>query len=845
MSIQNLEHSYLKFTSVPIVVLTYDLKAKHLLVTYANAAFTDALGWQACEVPHGMFEGLFDEHLSKETLAENLFFGTEDWQSRHKRVELQCLDGTKLQASATLDRIADAPSQNPQWFVTFSSGFEAVKDGRDTPEHCSYERLLSALNSYPDPIVIYGADLRLVSWNQGYASSVTDDPDELVFGMHLRDVLYLAVGNGRYPEAIGREDDWVNGILSKETLDQPHQDVELDGDIHHRLLRSRSANGDYVVVRLNSTELVRQKRTAEAAKARLESALNAYPSPFVIYDSDDCLVVWNQAYQRSMANADMMLEVGMHRTEVARSAINAGKIVNAVGQEDEWNSDEHQSEDVAKPVQDIETEGDIHHRLLRSRSSNGDLVIVRLDITELVRQKRSVEQYAQRLEDANQAITHMAFHDDLTCLGNRRYLKKRLTEFNLKRNIEGGEITVLHIDLDRFKQINDTMGHATGDAVLVDVANRICGTVEPNDVVARIGGDEFVVLIYTPFVNDRAEKLAETLIEDLSHPAQIGGKVCRFGASVGMAQTPLVEVSQLLTNSDVALYKAKRRGRGQLGVFSNADLEAVRHNKRLADDILRGIEQAEFVPFYQPQIDARSGALVGLETLARWRHPSGEILSPSSFLPVASDLQVTAKIDKIIFEKAILECSRLFRGRASCPSLSFNASTNRIGDGDILQLRRHVDLYPGQIAFELLETTFLEEQDDVFMRELNELRNIGIEIEVDDFGSGRASVIALQKVNPDRLKIDRRIVAATQAGDSGLRLLRSIVEIGHTLEIGVTAEGVETEQQSKDLAALGCDRLQGFFIGKPVPFSDLTNTYWANSLGSNRQLVGGTPNEIT
>ncbi|WP_299934465.1 EAL domain-containing protein [uncultured Pelagimonas sp.] len=815
----------MKFTSVPILVLTYDLNAKHLLVTYANTAFSAALGWQACEVPREMFEGLFDQDLSLANAADNLRAGQKQWPLHRKLTNLERRDGTKLQALATIDLVADATSQNPQWFVTFGSGFEAIEDGRDAPERCSYDRLLSALNSYPDPIVIYGADLRLVSWNQGYAASVSDDPEELVFGMHLRDVLFLAVGNGRYPEAVGREDEWVNGILSKETLSAPHQDVELDGDIHHRLLRSRSANGDYVVVRLNSTELVRQKRTAEAAKARLVSALNAYPSPFVIYDSDDCLVVWNHAYQHSMATTDMKLEVGMHRTDVARSAINAGKIVDARGQEAEWGSDQHQKQDVAKPVQDIELEGDTHHRLLRSRASNGDLVIVRLDITELVRQKRAVEKYAQRLEDANKAITHMAFHDDLTGLGNRRYLKQRLTEFSFKRNVMGGEISVLHIDLDRFKQINDTLGHAAGDAVLVDVANRICRAVESEDVVARIGGDEFVVLMYAPFVDDRADKLANTLLKDLSRPAKIGDKICRFGASVGMAQTPLVDVTQLLTNSDVALYKAKRQGRGQLGVFNHSDLETVYHNKLLADDILRAIEQAEFIPYYQPQVDACSGALVGLEVLARWQHPSNGTLSPNSFLSVASDLQAIAKIDKMVFEKAILECSSLFRGLPSCPSLSFNASTNRIGDGHIEQLRRYVDLYPGQIAFELLETTFLEEQDDGFMRDLNELRDIGIEIEVDDFGSGRASVIALQKVNPDRLKIDRRIVAATQEGESGLRLLQSIVEIGHTLEIGVTAEGVETAQQVKDLAALGCDRLQGYFIGKPVPFSDLTNTY--------------------
>jgi diguanylate cyclase (GGDEF)-like protein len=828
MSIRDVDHRYLEHTSVPIVVLSYDVNEKRSFVSFANAAFCRALGWDVSEIPSDIFEGLFEDASERgATIPHEV---PDPGQLTKRLIKVVHRDGTRFQAHVTIDDASEPSTHIAQWYLTFGAGFEPLSTSREAPEPCSYDRLLTALNSYPDPIVIYGPDLRLVSWNDGYAASVTDTPGQLVLGMHLREVLYLAVENGRYPEAVGREMEWVEGVLSEETLSKTWEDVEMEGDVHHRLLRSRPVNGDYVVVRLNSTELVRQKRSAEAAEARLVSALNAYPSPFVIYDANDCLAVWNQAYQKSMTAENAGLEVGMHRTEVARGAIAAGKIRDAVGREAKWGSTEHQSEDVAKPIQDIEVEGDIHHRLLRSRAPNGDLVIVRLEITELVRQKRSLEQYAQRLADANQAITHTAFHDDLTDLGNRRYLKTKLKELTLKRKERGGEITALHIDLDRFKQINDTMGHAVGDAVLIEVANRILRVVEPDDAVARIGGDEFVVLMYSERVDGRAEETAIELIDELSHPATVDGKICRFGASVGMAQTPIVQEEHLLTNSDVALYKAKRKGRGQLGVFDHADLEDVHRKTLLADDILRAIEQSEFFPYYQPQLDANTGVLVGLEALARWQRPSGEILEPDMFLSVASELQVVAEIDKMIFEKAVSECSAVFKGVAACPSLSFNVSTNRVGDGEIEHLRKYVELYPGQISFELLETTFLEEQNDAFMRELDELRDIGVEIEVDDFGSGRASVVALQKINPDRLKIDRRIVAATREGESGLRLLQSIVEIGNTLKIGVTAEGVETAQQARDLAALGCERLQGYHIGRPVSFSELVETFYAELL---------------
>ncbi len=696
---------------------------------------------------------------------------------------------------------------------------EPLRNGEAAERFSS--RLVSALNSYPDPIVIYDADLNLVFCNDGYAASMSDHPEELVEGMHLKEVLHMAIRYGRYPDAVGREEEWVNEILSPTTLGSTTQDVELDGDIHHRLLRSWTANGDHVVIRLNSTELVRQKRAAEAAQARLIAALNAYPAPFVIYDSDDCLVVCNEAYRESMSNNPEDLKVGLHRTEVARIAIRAGKIANAIGREEEWMSDAHQQTEVEKTVQDLELPGDVHHRLLRSRVENGDLVILRIDTTELVRQRRAVEEYSKMLETANRKITYKALHDDLTDLGNRRYLSQKFEEFVAKRKVAGGEIAALHIDLDRFKHINDTMGHAAGDEVLLEVSRRIRNNVGEGEVVARFGGDEFVALLQVPADSQRPEELAKALPEDLSRPAIVKGKECRFGASIGLARTPLADTDKLLSHSDLALYKAKARGRGQLGVFDHSDLENAQRTKAVADDILRAIEQAEFEPFYQPLVDARTGHVVGLEALARWRHPERGILQPAEFLPLATDLNVAGDIDKLIFEKAIRECQQSFGEQENPLSISFNVSENRINDNEIAAIGHHVDSYAGKVSFELLETIFLEEQDNDFLQRLDKLRSLGVAIEVDDFGSGRASVVALQRINPDRLKIDRRLVSLVDQGKEGLRLLKPIIEIGLALELDVTAEGVETPEQAEILADLGCDRLQGFHFAKPMAHQDL------------------------
>lgn len=825
MSFETLKNKYMALSRDAIMVRQVPSVSCMPRIIYINQSFTDLFGFNFDDVAsHTSFR-----LLNSSSLKDSVEGGDFTSPPADQHTEITQKNGTRIWVNTSDIIVENEDGEGHLVCTTFRISSKPDQTGctamaattMPEPPALSQDRLLAALNAYPDPIVIYGPDLRLVSWNHGYSLSVTDTPTDLEAGMHLEEVLYLAVKNGRYPDAIGHEKAWVDAILTPETLGKSYQDVELDGDIHHRLLRSRSTNGDYVVVRLNSTEFVRQKRQAEAVQSRLIAALNAYPSPFVIYDSDDCLVVWNDAYRRSMTDDPDGLRPGIHRMEVARVAIKAGKIVNARGHEDEWLSDKHQKEDMAKTVQDIELDGDIHHRLLRSRVENGDLVIVRLDTTELVRQRRAVEQYAHKLEQANRETTYAAHHDDLTGLGNRRLLKIKLEDLAQRRTEGGGEIAALHIDLDRFKKINDTMGHSAGDQVLLDTSKRIQSHVDPDDFVARIGGDEFIVLLYAHQNSPRPIQLANTLLSELSRPIPYQGKECRIGASIGVATTPLVAVDQLLITSDIALYKAKHRGRGQIGVYDSVDRLKGQRNKAMADDIMRGMAENEFVPFYLPQTDARTGQLVAIEILARWLHPEKGVLETTAFLPVVEHLNTAADLDRMIFEKAMQECKHAFGSMKTPPALSFNVSTKRIMDDDLLSIREHVLSYAGQISFEFLESVLFEEEDPQLLGRLKRLRDIGIAIEVDDFGSGRASVVALQRISPDRLKIEPGLVAQVTKSEGVVRLLRSIVQIGQSLQMGVTAEAVETLEQARILTDLGCDRLQGHYFAPPMRLPEL------------------------
>lgn len=559
-------------------------------------------------------------------------------------------------------------------------------------------------------------------------------------------------------------------------------------------------------------------REVEAAQTRLFSAIDMIPDPFAIYDTQERLVIWNSAFVQNATGDAKVIKKGMKKEDILKVSLENGFITDAVGHEDRWLK-RHMSEFRGElaPTPMIRIRGRDYKSILSS-APNGDRVVLRIDISEQLRQRTELEKYAKMLEQANNEISHQALHDELTGLGNRRFLNMKLEEMIAMRELNGGEIVALHIDLDKFKQINDTLGHAAGDHVLVVVADILRKGLRKQDVIARTGGDEFIVLLNAGAESTEPEMLAQRLIAEISKPIPFEDRLCRLGASIGIARTPIIEAEDLLTSSDVALYKAKQGGRSMLAIFDHMDLENIRASKRLSDDIIRGIEESEFIPFYQPQVDAKKREFVGFEVLARWQHPTRGILPPGEFLDAANEMQVTRQIDEMIFRKSLHECRDGFAGMQSMPFVAFNVSIQRLMDS-----RLDVDLdeikYPGPISFELVETDFVDHDSHEFLARIDTLRGYGATFEIDDFGSGRASLVGLRQIDADRIKIDHRLVQPIIESESARRLVRSIVGIGHALDIAVTGEGVETEEHGRLLTELGCDRLQGFYFARPMPFA--------------------------
>ena len=434
------------------------------------------------------------------------------------------------------------------------------------------------------------------------------------------------------------------------------------------------------------------------------------------------------------------------------------------------------------------------------------------------------------LEAAKARIETQSLHDALTGLPNRRYLDEVIARF-AQQSQDGRHpgLAVLHIDLDRFKQINDTLGHTAGDAVLIHVAQLLSEAAGIGNFVARVGGDEFVVVCKSETDPQRLSLLAESIISAVQKPMLYEGHFCRVGASVGVAieAGSVIDPHRILINGDMALYRAKERGRNRHEFFSKELQEELESNKRMADDILRGMEQSEFIPYYQPLVDARTYEPVGVEALVRWRHPTDGILCPGRFLKIAEDLNVLATIDRDILSIAIDDLARWKTARLPIQSVSVNVSFRRLSDEGLVPSLRKLDIQPGTISFEFLESIFLDEFDDRVAWNIDALKEMGIGIDVDDFGTGHTSFLSLLRLMPRRFKIDRQIIEPVATNEGQRRLVASIVDIGHTLGIKVVAEGVETMEQARVLAEIGCDFLQGYAFARPMPAQQLEN--WLRS----------------
>jgi diguanylate cyclase (GGDEF)-like protein/PAS domain S-box-containing protein len=429
-------------------------------------------------------------------------------------------------------------------------------------------------------------------------------------------------------------------------------------------------------------------------------------------------------------------------------------------------------------------------------------------------------------------LSHQAHHDPLTELPNR-VLFHELLEHALARSRRANTaVAVLFLDLDRFKVVNDSLGHDAGDALLAVLARRLEGVLRPGDVVSRFGGDEFTVLCedIDPYAAGRQSvDVAERIIDAICEPFVLDGDEQFLSASVGIALAfhGSERPEDLLRDADAAMYRAKERGRGCCEIFDEAMRARAQDRHEIENTLHRAVSREELRVFYQPVISLYDGQCIGVEALVRWQHPDRGLLAPREFIPLAEETGLVVPMGQWILKAAAAQAAewRRVQREPARFRLSVNLSGRQLQDPDlaatVADLLDAVGLDPQALCVEITESVLMEDAD-VGVGALKALKAIGVRVSVDDFGTGYSSLGYLRRFPVDEVKIDRSFVARLGTDPADAAIVAAVVSLGHALGISVVGEGVETEAQLDELRDLGCDAAQGFLFAPPQPAADLT-----------------------
>ena len=536
----------------------------------------------------------------------------------------------------------------------------------------------------------------------------------------------------------------------------------------------------------------------------LDTALENMSQGLCMFDADGKIILFNERYAAMLRRTDIAL-TGRLLVEVLREE-------QAKGQ---WQGDA--DEFFARLVADARegrTTTDVVNRFGRSirvvnqPMQGGGWVATFEDITEWL--------------EAQAKISHMARHDALTSLPNRVLFHEQL-EQGLRRARSGDQLAVLCLDLDHFKDINDSLGHPIGDALLKEVGRRLTAAVGESDTVARLGGDEFAVVQIGRSEETAARSLARRLVEVISAPYEIDDHQIVIGVSIGISLSPQdgSNPDELLKNADLALYRAKADGRGTYRFFETG-MDARAQARRLLEmDLRAALQRSEFEVYYQPIRDVVSGRVVAFEALLRWNHPQRGLIAPVDFIPLAEETGLIVQLGEFVLRSACIDA-------ATWPDdvdLAVNLSPVQFKNPNLIMSVTEALAASGldarRLELEITESVLLQTREAT-LTTLHELRGMGLRISLDDFGTGYSSLSYLRSFPFDKIKIDRSFVSELATREDSMAIIRAVTGLGRSLGIVTTAEGVENEAQLELLRREGCNQAQGYLFSKPRPATDVT-----------------------
>ncbi len=499
-------------------------------------------------------------------------------------------------------------------------------------------------------------------------------------------------------------------------------------------------------------------------------------------------------------------------------------------------SDEQDAAFFAGMWDDIHQKGRWSGEIL-NRHKNGDVFPAWQTISEVRNKIGEITNYVSvfsdisELKKTQEEISYLAYHDSLTQLPNRVLLQDRLGQAIKHADHTGQSFCLMYMDLDNFKNINDSMGHAEGDQLLIEVADHLRHTLRDNDTIGRLGGDEFVMLFANLDSPQQASNLAEKILERIQQPIQLTNKIVNVSASIGICMYPQdgSNAVELWRNSDAAMYRAKQLGRNTYSFYTEELTRRASERVQIESDLRQALKRNEFVLHYQPQIDTATQRIIGAEALIRWIHPQRGLVPPDAFIPVAEETGLILAIGEWVLEQAVSQTKTWLDQGINIGAVAVNIAGPQITKEDLTEkvksvLKRY-ELPPQHLALELTETFIMTNEDTI--RHLQQLSELGVELAIDDFGTGYSSLSYLKKLPVHKLKIDKSFISDIGIDADDMAICRTIIALSENLGLCVLAEGVETMAQSQYLQQHGCIQVQGYGYSKPLPASELEAFYYS------------------
>lgn len=673
----------------------------------------------------------------------------------------------------------------------------------------------ATLESMAQGLCVYDRDFRIVVLNRRYREIYGLDEDDIRAGMTMREVIGRSVAKGTH--LAGKSADAVHEEFCR-TLIENQEPVLQRHLADGRIIAVKAqpmANGGWVATFEDITARERAALALREQHRRFDAALNNMAHGLCMLDENLNLIVCNTRYLDMYGMSPDVVRPGVTMRTIVEHSIALGNYTEATPDELLHSYFERLRNDDFLSHRQL-ADGRIF-KVLYHPMPHGGWVAIHEDVTE----RRKAEEH----------IVHLAHHDSLTGLPNRVLFRQRMAEGMADVSRTGAPLALLCLDLDHFKSINDTLGHPVGDGLLSIVAERLGQAVGGAGTIARLGGDEFAILLHRAG-HFEAEALARRLVRDMAEPFVVEGHLINSGISIGIALAPQDAATgdHLMKSADLALYRAKSEGRAMFRFFEPQMSQHLEARRQLELDLRQALQTNEFHLVFQPQVASADLRLAGFEALIRWDHAFRGPVPPADFIPLAEETGLIRALGEWVLVEACAEAVRW----PDTVQIAVNLSPVQFKDRSLVAtVRRALDetgLRPGRLELEITEAVLLQ-RDDVTIAMLHELRALGVRIAMDDFGVGYSSLSYLRSFPFDKIKIDRSFIADLGQSRDNVAIVRAMADLGSSLGIETTAEGVETEAQLAIVRGCGCTHVQGYLVSAPRPASDIPGLLASLSAG--------------